>query len=940
MNAIFLRVIELSVAAACIVVVILALRLLLRNKAPKWVMCALWGLVAVRLIFPFTIESVLSMQPDIDNITSGVTDTTPPKNPAGDNSTVGGNTEHPGVQIPVNPGNSTVTQPGNSTVTQPGNNTVTQPGNNSVIQPGNSNVTVNPGADEIVGHSMDWLSILSMVWLVGVGVMAAYAVGSVLVLRLRLGTSTPLEKGIRQNDSMDSPFVLGVFRPMIYLPYSLSPEDRKFVVAHERAHIRRGDHLWKPLGFLLLSIHWFNPLLWVAYVILCRDIEAACDEKVISQYTKEERQAYSVALFNCSYERKAIAACPVAFGEVGVKNRIKDVMNYKKPSFWIVIVALLAGIAIAITFLTSPPEGTEGEPSPSPSASPTATSTPTPAPEGINYEIPPVKMDVVWVKEDCVQVKFWLDGKFDGARVFTNGPFELKRLVNGTWETIDTSFMNLERWIMEIPEFQNAPAINIQLIRPERFVVGETYRISVPLTTDRDPAKGKEYSVSTEFVCSIEDTAYPWTGHYPQELTNLDSYYNSEEVVRDGGFVTYENHELFIGEEFFDRLLNWTSQGISFEMRFEVERDKPYEDSFNDFVFDGTKYTIRTLIDEENKTVVSHDYKYLMCFNESKDTPDAEYDYIERYVLTNSENVTWEDIQSGRCTDCYVLALNPIVYQKGPALKQNITKITLEYKGEVVGQVTSPNTSALIREILLRSGEYHMEDYCSCGWYTVDEELQMVFWYDDGTKDVVNPIRSEEVVVFGEAHYNYINYHAGRGSMMKTIRDCFGLKAWPTATPTPTPTPGVDAKLNGYDVAPVLNTKYLDRKTNDDWGIDDVVLVTSAQQFSQIIENRGKDELLSTYNEDYFKDRVLILARFMHSSGSDQIHDLLGVVVEDDRLYPVVENGYKGDGTADIKYTIFLVEIGKEFADKSPGEVLSVNRYYEGEGTFKPKNTQ
>lgn len=143
------------------VVVILALRLLLRNKAPKWVMCALWILVAVRLVFPFTIESVLSMQPDIDNITSGVTDTTPPKNPAGDNSTVGGNTENSGGQKPGNTGS-------NATVIQPGNNTVTQPGDSAtVIQPGNSNVTVNPDADEIVGHSTDWLSILSMVWLVG-----------------------------------------------------------------------------------------------------------------------------------------------------------------------------------------------------------------------------------------------------------------------------------------------------------------------------------------------------------------------------------------------------------------------------------------------------------------------------------------------------------------------------------------------------------------------------------------------------------------------------------------------------------------------------------------------------------------------------------------------------------------------------------------------------
>ena len=427
MNAVFLKVLQLSFAAACIVVVILALRLFLR-RAPKWIMCCLWLLVAVRLVFPFTIESVLSMQPDIDNITSSVTATTPPQNLSNNSPAVGENVEQPNVQSPVNPGNSTVIQPGNSTV----------------IQPGNSNVTVNPGAEGIVEQSVDWMSILSVVWLVGMGVMAAYAIGSILVLRLRLSASAPLEKGIRQNHSVDSPFVLGVFRPTIYLPYFLSPEDREFVVAHERAHISRGDHLWKPFGFVLLAIHWFNPLLWVAYVMLCRDIEAACDEKVIRQYTKEERQAYSLALLNCSYNRRSISACPVAFGEVGVKNRIKGVMNYKKPSFWIVIVALLAGIAVAVTFLTSPPEGKEDEPSPSPSASPTATPTHTPAPEVINYEIPPIKMDVVTMEKDRVQVNFSLAEKFDGARVFTNGPFEIKRLVDGTWETIDSPLVNVD----------------------------------------------------------------------------------------------------------------------------------------------------------------------------------------------------------------------------------------------------------------------------------------------------------------------------------------------------------------------------------------------------------------------------------------------------------------------------------------------------------------
>lgn len=792
MNAIFLRVIELSVAAACIVVVILALRLLLRNKAPKWVMCALWGLVAVRLIFPFTIESVLSMQPDIDDITSSVTATAPPQNPVGNSSTVEGNTEHPGVQMPVNPGNSTVIQPGNSTVTQPGNNTVTQPGNNSVIQPGNSNVTVNPGADEIVGHSMDWLSILSMVWLVGVGVMAAYAIGSVLALRLRLGTSTPLEKGIRQNDSMDSPFVFGVFRPMIYLPYSLSPEDREFVVAHERAHIRRGDHLWKPLGFLLLSIHWFNPLLWVAYVLLCRDIEAACDEKVISQYTKEERQAYSVALFNCSYKRKTIAACPVAFGEVGVKNRIKGVMNYKKPSFWIIIVALLAGIAIAITFLTSPPAVTGAEPSSTPTASPTATPTATPnstatprptaTPTPVSYDVPQLDMSVYVEEDGYVHVSLKNVDNSKGDRVFANGAFEIKRLVNGVWVPIDPSYVYVDNWVFEYTDFTgfNVP---IKLLLPERFVDGETYQVSLALTTDRNPSKGQKFTKSAEFVYEAYEKNYGWTEHYPKPLEEI-KLYCSEDAIIDGGFVVWDGKVWSDGYNHYEMLLSWIRQGISCVMRFTTITTEPYKFTPRDFVFDGTKYTIRTLVDMENGTVESKDYKYLILFDGPKETPDAEYDYYERYVLTNSADVTWEQIYRGEYTDYFVLCETLTSYPSNLKLNQGISKITLEYKGELISQIDDPDTCKLIYDIFSKAVAHDMQSVCSCTWYTADTDLVMTLWYEDGATVVINPIRKYDVIVIGDNHYAYtdkylLTYYVSSSHVNKTLLNCFGLEAWP-----------------------------------------------------------------------------------------------------------------------------------------------------------------
>ena len=163
-----------------------------------------------------------------------------------------------------------------------------------------------------------------------------------------------LRENIWQCELTGSPFVLGLFHPRIYLPYQISASDMDNVIAHEQAHIRRKDHWWKPVGFLLLSIHWFNPVIWIAYVLLCRDIEAACDEKVINHMSKDEMRAYSAALLNCSVHRRRIAACPLAFGEIGVKERINRVMNYRKPAFWIIVLVVILCAVVAVCFLTTP----------------------------------------------------------------------------------------------------------------------------------------------------------------------------------------------------------------------------------------------------------------------------------------------------------------------------------------------------------------------------------------------------------------------------------------------------------------------------------------------------------------------------------------------------------------------------------------------------------
>ncbi len=312
MEELFLTVVNLSLTAGWLVLAVLALRLLLR-KAPRWSFCLLWGLVALRLMFPFSLESSFSLIPSAQPLPREILSTATPQIQSG----------IPAVNSAVNP----------------------------ILQE-----ALAPAAGASVNPTQVWSFLLSRIWLAGMAGLLLYALVSTLLLKRRLATATLLEDNIRQSEQVGSPFVLGLFRPVIYLPYHIAEEDLTYVLAHERTHIRRLDHWWKLLGYVLLSIYWFNPLMWVAYVLFCRDLEGACDEKAIRTLDQQARKGYSTALLNCSIHRRPAAPCPLAFGEAGVKSRVKAVMHYKKPAFWIVVIALAACIIAALCFLTSPKE--------------------------------------------------------------------------------------------------------------------------------------------------------------------------------------------------------------------------------------------------------------------------------------------------------------------------------------------------------------------------------------------------------------------------------------------------------------------------------------------------------------------------------------------------------------------------------------------------------
>lgn len=310
MTDIFLGFLNRSLAAGILILAVVLVRLVFK-KAPRWLLCALWALAAVRLVCPVSIESVLSLIPSAEPVQPEIIVSAQPAITSG----------IPAVDAIVNPPLA---------------------------------AAFTPSPAQSANPLQIWTFLAACVWLAGIAALLLYAAVSALRLRLRVRTAVRLEGKVYQSEFVSSPFILGVIRPRIYLPFGLEAGAQAMVLAHERAHLRRGDQLWKPLGYLILAAYWFNPLCWLAYILFCRDIEAACDEKVVRELGEGCKAAYSRALLACSVPRKLITACPLAFGETGVKSRIKSVLNYKKPAFWLVLAAVLVSAAVAVCFLTDP----------------------------------------------------------------------------------------------------------------------------------------------------------------------------------------------------------------------------------------------------------------------------------------------------------------------------------------------------------------------------------------------------------------------------------------------------------------------------------------------------------------------------------------------------------------------------------------------------------
>ena len=421
MSALFMKVVNLSITGSWLILAVFLVRYLLK-KAPKWTVLLLWALVAVRLILPFSFESAFSLVPknetivpSVANVTRIITAQKPVIEATVQKPAIDNIVQKPAIDAAVE--KPTI----DASVEKPPIDAAVIPANDVVRPVIEQRLTIDTVSAATTTPEQSVISYLAFLWIIGIVVMLAYAIISYLRLKKSVEPSIEIRDRILASDDVKSPFILGMLRLRIYVPSSMSGQTLEYVISHEMAHIKRGDHWWKPLGYLLLSVYWFNPLCWLAYLLLCRDIEMACDEKVIRGMDNKSKAAYSEALLSCSMPRRAITACPLAFGEVGVKERVKSVFNYKKPAFWIIIVAIIACIVVAVCFLSTPkssptPSTSESSPESSPESSTSESSAGSLTPKS-----PPMSFDnmkIVWAtasdsRPDIPTTRYLSEDAFD-----------------------------------------------------------------------------------------------------------------------------------------------------------------------------------------------------------------------------------------------------------------------------------------------------------------------------------------------------------------------------------------------------------------------------------------------------------------------------------------------------------------------------------------------
>ncbi|MBQ6551105.1 MAG: hypothetical protein IJL78_06840 [Lachnospiraceae bacterium] len=668
MSTVFLKLLNLSLHAGWLILAVVLVRFFLK-KAPRKVMCVLWALVALRLILPFSLESAFSLIPRGTVIS---------------NETVK-------IQAPAASEGETVRNDAAP-----------------VVNMKEASANVSEIREETARRTFTVRSLLpygSILWLSGTGVLLLYALVSYLKLRKTVAASVPLETGGPENtgvrvmvcDEIRSPFILGIFRPVIYVPSSMSGEALRYVLSHETAHLKRLDHFWKPFGYLLLAVYWFQPLCWLAYILLCRDIEIACDEKVIRDMDREQMASYSQALLDCSMERRRIAACPVAFGEVGVKERVKNIISYKKPGFWIMLLAAVSCIIVSACFMTDP--RTSGSAGNNPELSGPTAATPDRESEAPDQVSEPTA-DLIEPESESV------DGFFDENDIssvivfetdkepsesepgpaeeqswrpkkgiyFNQNPDDGSRLISCIQFT-STGFEspNEGQWISSADA-----AISYALTGT--YVTNGSNRATLSVNNYPGGEILIEFLSDTEFrVLHVDESFYEeermgeffWIHEgetYASDRMPGLWYYepmsadDALKEARRANFPVVEGLQCTSGYETWRTFSTRVSRGeeasvivvhyytldkdrVSPEL-YEEEKDLYPQLFISVIEYDGEEFTVSTRMSTEEKAESRETYRHLMHYT-GKMPAGAVYSEYDYYVLVDDDSVTWEDIEHG-----------------------------------------------------------------------------------------------------------------------------------------------------------------------------------------------------------------------------------------------------------------------------------------------------
>ena len=696
----FPEMLDLNLTASIVILFVICVRQFLKG-APKIFSYALWGIVLLRLLVPVSIESSVSVVPERTEFSSmvDVNDVLP--------------------SIEWEDARSREIREN------------TQPGQPMVL----------------TGTSVDPQVYLSFIWLTGMVFLTVRSLLSYLGLRKRVKVSIPFRKGIYIADDIDTPFVMGFLRPKIYLPGTLEPSEREYIIAHERHHIRRGDHIFKALAFLALTIHWFNLFVWAAFVLAGRDMEMSCDEAVIRKLGEDVRAEYAASLLNLATGQRLFAGTPLAFGEGDPTGRVRNLAKWKKPAFWVILICLIVCVILAVCLLTDPemPFPTEFE----------------------QYFVTDKKVELLSGSTNEISSKLHITLKS------TSGP---QRLTLELWYHRNSE----EQWVKkEESVISTQGTCTFTVPSDSMFAVaatadgGKNGYATVALSAGQGIVFDKfEHDLLTRSnTKSADEVASAWT--VPEEaeeriksLEELPELYSAEQAMIDGCFVSEDGHARDNQEAFHSFAQNAASGIPGFIRLFNCHYGEDYQWNAMDLSYDGDQFILQGSD--------TYTFRYLKHFTGEKDRPDAAYDSYEYYVLTNDNTVTWEDILNHRvdAEDHWTVYAEFTYRPKHPDLPDRPNYAILEFAGD--GLITITDSDRLEKLVYLFENSEFL-DY-EPKTHSIGVGLNLIF--TSGAEDFVIELDPDSDIcrINGE----YVSYGApDEPDYIYKLWEYLGITQWP-----------------------------------------------------------------------------------------------------------------------------------------------------------------